>query len=62
MGILKIIKERLTGKRQPKRNLSEARIRALKNAGYSIKEISKCGGISESTIRTILKSQEKESK
>lgn len=63
MSIVNIIKERLTGNKnkQQKRDLSEARIKILKNNGYSIKEISRVAGLSESKIRSILKSQEQES-
>ena len=53
---LKIIKEKLTGKKQPKRNLSEARIKILKNNGYNIEEISRVAGLSKSTIRKIINS------
>ena len=63
MSIISIIKDRLTGNKnkQPK-DLSEARIKALKNAGYSIKEIGRVSGLSESTIKLILNSQVQESK
>ena len=59
-----IIKKRLADNKnkQLKRELSETRIKALKNAGYSNEEISRVSGLPESTIRVILKSQEKESK
>ena len=62
---MSIIEERLTANknRQQKRELNVTRIKVLKNAGYSNEEIGRVVGLSESTIRLILKkSQEQESK
>ena len=60
---MSIVKQRLMDNemKQTKRDLSEARIKVLKNSGYSIEEISRVSGLSESTIRLIIKSQEQES-
>lgn len=61
---MSIIQDRLmTNKnKQLGKELNEARIRSLKDAGYSNKEIGRVMGLAESTIRLILESQKQESK
>lgn len=56
---VRIIKDRLDAikNKQRKKKLTNTRIKILKDNGYSMEEISRVVGLSESTIRLILKSQ-----
>ena len=60
---MSITEERLTAKKkiQLGKDLNKAKIKVLYDNGYSNAEIGRVMGLSEATIRTILKSQEKES-
>jgi DNA-binding NarL/FixJ family response regulator len=60
---MSITEERLAVKKkiQLGKDLNKAKIKVLHDNGYSNAEIGRVMGLSEATIRTILKSQEKES-